>query len=208
MADHYFTPAPQSEHKPARFETKYRNHTLLFETDSGVFSRLSMDKGTRALLESLPDGISGAVLDMGSGYGALGICLAKANPTCALTMADINERAVSLAAENARRNGVAAETLLSDGYGALRGRKYRLIVSNPPIRAGKNVIYRMFAEGAQALDEGGSMVLVIRKQQGAPSAKTYLQTMFSDVAVAARDGGYWILRCMAPKAPQMNTESE
>ena len=198
MADHYFTVSPQSEHQPAKFETQYRGHTLLFETDSGVFSRFALDKGTETLLNALPAEVRGTVLDMGCGYGALGVSLAKACPHATLTMADINERAVKLASDNARRNGVTAETLQSDGYAGLAGRRFDLIVSNPPIRAGKRVIYRMFADGANALNEGGAMVLVIRKQQGAPSAKTYLQTLFRHVEVIARDGGYWIIRCAMP----------
>ncbi|HPS82549.1 MAG TPA: methyltransferase, partial [Candidatus Limiplasma sp.] len=188
---------------PTSFETHYRGQTLRFETDRGVFSRLEMDRGTEVLLDALPEGIGGRVLDMGCGYGALGVSLGKANPTCALTMVDINERAVSLARENAKRNGVAAETLVSDGYAALAGRVFDLIVTNPPIRAGKRVIYRMFADGAAALAEGGAMVLVIRKQQGAPSAKAYLETLFKRVQVTDRSGGFWVLRCEQPQAARV-----
>ena len=198
MADHYFTATPGSEHKPAAYPATYRGHTLTFTTDSGVFSRFQLDRGTQVLLEALPDGLQGTVLDMGCGTGALGVTLAKANPGVLLTMADINERAVSLAMSNASRNGVVAETLQSDGFAALQGRCFDLIVTNPPIRAGKQVIYRMFADGARALAQGGAMVLVIRKQQGAPSAKTYLQTLFAKVDVIARDTGYWVFRCQQP----------
>ncbi|HNW86636.1 MAG TPA: methyltransferase [Candidatus Limiplasma sp.] len=203
MPDHYFTPLPQSEHKPASYAFTYRGCALTFETDSGVFSRLEMDKGTETLLGALPTSVAGRVLDMGCGYGALGVCLARANPDCVLTMVDINERAVSLARENAKRNGVAAETLVSDGYAALAGRVFDLIVTNPPIRAGKRVIYRMFADGAAALAEGGAMVLVIRKQQGAPSAKAYLETLFKRVQVTDRSGGFWVLRCEQPQAARV-----
>ena len=198
MADHYFTQTPQSEHKPAQFETRYREHTLLFETDSGVFSRLELDRGTEVLLDALPDGLHGTTLDMGCGYGALGVSLAKAYPDCMVTMIDINERAVSLAKENAKRNGVAAETLQSDGFASIGGRTYDLIVMNPPIRAGKQVIYRLFADGAHALNPGGAMGVVIRKQQGAPSAQTYLKTLFDDVQLRQRESGFWVLWCQSP----------
>ena len=205
MADHYFSPSPQSAHHPSRFESEYLGHTLLFETDSGVFSRLSLDKGTAILLDALPEAIRGDVLDMGCGYGALGVSLAAANPDARLTMADIDARAVALAKANAAANHVAAETLTSDGYAALAGRTFDLIVTNPPIRAGKQVIYRMFADGACALRPGGALVLVIRKQQGAPSAKAYLETLFRQVALASREAGYWVLRCENP-LPQRATE--
>lgn len=202
MADHYYTPAPQSEHKPARFSAQYRGHTLLFETDSGVFSRLAMDRGTAVLLDALPDSLAGDALDMGCGYGALGLSLLSANPALRLTMADVNARAVALAAGNAALNALHAETLESDGFSALTGRRFALIVTNPPIRAGKALIYRLFANGATALAPGGVMYLVIRKQQGAPSAKAYLETLFAHVAVTARDAGYWVLRCDTPLAQQ------
>lgn len=198
MADHYFTQTPQSEHKPAHFETRYRGHILQFDTDSGVFSRLELDRGTEVLLDALPENLRGAVLDMGCGYGALGVSLAKANPESTLTMADVNERAVSLATHNAQRNGVAAETLISDGFSQVAGRRFDLIATNPPIRAGKQVIYQMFADGAKALHPGGALVLVIRKQQGAPSAKAYLQTLFGRVDVIARASGFWVLWCEEP----------
>ncbi|MCE5342013.1 MAG: methyltransferase [Eubacteriales bacterium] len=198
MTDHYFTASPQSEHQSFRFETHYRGHTLLFETDSGVFSRSGLDRGTEVLLDALPESVEGRVLDMGCGYGALGISMQKAYPTCALTMVDINERAVALAAENAKRNGLTAETLQSDGFAALAGRTYDLIAINPPIRAGKKVVYRMFRDAARALNENGVVYIVIRKQQGAPSARAYLQTLFGGVEIVRRSAGYHVLRCVSP----------
>jgi 16S rRNA (guanine1207-N2)-methyltransferase len=195
MAEHYFSKTPESAHKPLCLQAEYRGHVLSFQTDSGVFSRTEIDKGSRALLTALPERITGDVLDMGCGYGALGICLKKHNPDCRLTMADINERAVALAAENAARNGLDAEVLQSDGFQALTGRMFDWIVTNPPIRAGKQVIYKMFADAAAALQERGKFMLVIRKQQGAPSAVATLQALFHSVDVLEKKGGYWVLCC-------------
>lgn len=206
MPDHYYTAQPQSDHKPARFEVPYRGYTLLFETDSGVFSRLEMDRGTEVLLHTLPENMTGAVLDMGCGYGALGVSLARANPDCRLTMADINERAVALAAVNAQANGVTAETLVSNGFAALQDKRFDWIVTNPPIRAGKKVIYQMFADSANALTPNGSLILVIRKQQGAPSAQAYLQTLFTQVERSDRASGYWVLRCTSPRGSTIQSE--
>ena len=198
MADHYFTPSPQSEHHPARVETEYRGHTLLFETDSGVFSRWEMDRGTEVLLNSLPENIVGTVLDMGCGYGAIGVAVGGAYAECDVTMADINERACELAKQNAAKNGIRAKVLQSDGYARVLGSRFDFILQNPPIRAGKAVIYRMFADAATCLNEDGSLWLVIRKQQGAPSAITYLKTLFADVAAVEKKSGYWVLRCKTP----------
>ena len=195
MAEHYFSETPESPHRPMRFQAEYRGHTLMFQTDSGVFSRTEIDRGTRTLLNALPDGITGDVLDMGCGYGALGVCLKKHNPDCRLTMADINERAVRLARKNAEQNGAEADVIQSNGFAALAGKRYDLIMTNPPIRAGKPVIYAMFSDAANVLKENGSLMLVIRKQQGAPSAIAYLKTLFQTVDVLCKKGGYWVICC-------------
>ena len=92
MNDHYFTPSPQSEHQPGRFETEFRGQQLTFDTDSGVFSRSGLDKGTEILLNALPEGMAGQVLDMGCGYGALGVSLAKGNPGLHLTMRSLGKQ--------------------------------------------------------------------------------------------------------------------
>ena len=199
MPDHYYTAQPQSEHRPATVETEYRGCRLTFETDSGVFSRLELDRGTEELLNVLPPDMAGRVLDLGCGYGVIGLSIGKRWPACEVTMTDVNERAVGLARKNAERNGVRAEALVSDGYAALGGRTFDAIVQNPPIRAGKAVIYQMFADGAAALRPGGALYLVIRKQQGAPSAAAYLHTLFARVDTLAKKGGYWMLRCEEPK---------
>lgn len=200
MPDHYFTPLPQSQHKPARLSFSYRGHGLVFDTDSGVFSRLQVDRGSALLLEALPQALEGRVLDMGCGYGAMGLSVAKACPACSLTLADINERAVALARQNAAANGVHVTALVSDGFTALQGQLFDSILLNPPIRAGKQVIYRLFAEAARCLAPGGALWLVIRKQQGAPSALEHLRSLFAQVQPVEKKSGYWILRCREPLA--------
>ena len=200
MPDHYFTPLPQSEHKPARLAFSYRGHALVFDTDSGVFSRLQVDKGSELLLHTLPEALMGRVLDMGCGYGAIGLSVAKACPGCSVTLADINERAVALAEQNAKVNGLTLRTLVSDGFEALKEECFDWILLNPPIRAGKQVIYGMFADAARYLSPRGELWLVIRKQQGAPSAMEYLKGLFTQVQAVEKKGGYWILRCREPLA--------
>lgn len=195
MADHYYTQSPESEHKPRTVEAEYRGQRLTFHTDSGVFSRTEIDKGSAALLHMLPETITGEVLDMGCGYGAIGVSIGKANSGCTLTMVDINARAIDLATMNAKANGIAAAVLQGDGFAAVQGQSFDLIVTNPPIRAGKQIIYRMFADAAIALRAEGAFMLVIRKQQGAPSALNYLQTLFRTVSTVSKKGGFWVIRC-------------
>jgi len=202
MPDHYFTPLPQSGRKPARFSFSYRGQTLIFDTDSGVFSRQGVDKGSHSLLRALPKAMAGTVLDMGCGYGAIGVSLAKAYPHCCVTLADVNVRAVHLTAANAQGNGVSVRSLVSDGFSALNGEFFDFILLNPPIRAGKQVIYRMFADAARCLHAGGQFWLVIRKRQGASSAIACLQEHFDQVETADKSGGYWVLRCVTPRAKE------
>ena len=135
-----------------------------------------------------------SVLDMGCGWGAIGVLLARLCPDAQITMADINERAVALAARNARQNGVSAETLVSDGYENIAP-SFDAIVTNPPIRAGKQTVYRILDEAKTRLAPGGRLFLVIRKEQGAPSAQTHLQGVYSRVEQKKKKKGYWILAC-------------
>lgn len=198
MPDHYYTSQPQSAHKPGSASLEYRGHKLVFETDSGVFSRDGIDFGTELLLNALPDGLCGDVLDMGCGYGAIGVSVGKAYPAVRVVMSDVNERACGLARLNSASNGVGATVLEGDGYSALHDERFSYIIQNPPIRAGKAVIYAMFAEAARRLESGGELWLVIRKQQGAPSAVSYLKTLFASVVTANKKAGYWVLRCAEP----------
>ncbi len=192
MTEQYFAKEPSAESRPLETEFSYRGHTLRLVTDSGVFSRGSVDEGSAFLMDCLPE-LSGRVLDMGCGAGVIGVCIGKAN-RIELTQSDVNRRALDLTWENLKRNGVSGTVVESDGFSALTG-TFDTIVTNPPIRAGKAVIYRLFAEAREHLAEGGALYLVIRKQQGAESAKRYLETLFATVGLIGRKKGYWVLRC-------------
>ena len=104
MNDHYYTRTPQSESRPVSCEYTFRGIPLTFLTDAGVFSRGEVDTGTRLLLEALPEELSGDILDLGCGWGVIGIAVARKWPACHVTLADVNTRALDLSRENARRN--------------------------------------------------------------------------------------------------------
>lgn len=193
MNDQYYTREPGSASRPAACEFTFRGVPLRFQTDAGVFSRGELDQGTRLLLDALPE-LTGDVLDLGCGWGAIGVSLAKTMPACRVTMADVNLRALSLAGDNAARAGVACETVESDGFASLEGRLFDAVVTNPPIRAGKQVIYKMFDDARAHLRAGGSLWLVIRKQQGAESCIRYLGSIGYAVEKKARSAGFWVLR--------------
>ena len=195
MPDHYYSENPNSAHKPRVFTDTVLGQTLTFHTDAGVFSRDGVDTGSRILMEAAGP-LSGKVLDMGAGWGAVGITIAKAYPDTFVTMAEINSRAIELIHKNMAANGVSnGETVATDGYANITG-VYDAILTNPPIRAGKAVIYQMFSDARAHLAPDGAMFIVIRNQQGAPSAIKYLQTLFSEVRTLEKEAGFWILEAV------------
>lgn len=197
MNDQYYTAEPSSASRPAETAFAFRGRELRFVTDAGVFSRGELDQGTRVLLDALPDlGGVEELLDLGCGWGAIGVSLAAAYPDLRVTMADVNRRALGLAGANAAANGVADRcgTVESDGFAALAARRFDAVVTNPPIRAGKATIYRMFDEARAHLRPGGALYLVIRKQQGAESCIRYLKTLYARVEKLDRSGGFWVIR--------------
>lgn len=194
MNDHYYTQTPGSDSHPRRFTAAPLGRELSFWTDAGVFSKGEIDKGTALLLATLPP-LQGRVLDLGCGWGAVGVSLKAAQPHLTLTLSDVNERALDLARRNLAENGLEARVCLSDGLSAFEEETFEAVVSNPPIRAGKQVIYHLFRQSFERLAPGGRLFLVIRKQQGAESAITYLKTFFQSVVTLKKGGGFWIIEC-------------
>ena len=192
MAEHYYTPQPQSEHRERTIRSTACGLTLDFVTDAGVFSKNELDPGSRLLIESLPP-LSGRVLDLGCGWGPVGVFLARLNPQARLVLADVNERAIELARRNLEKNGVSGELILSDGFDRIEG-GFRHVVTNPPIRAGKQLIYAMFDEAFRRLEPGGTLTIVIRKQQGAPSALNHFKETYFSGEIITKDAGYWIIQ--------------
>ena len=115
-------------------------------------------------------------------------------PKVHMTMADVNERALALAVSNIQKNRMQARAVLSDGFESIEG-EFDAVITNPPIRAGKAVIYKMFEDAKGHLREGGRLFLVIRKQQGAPRALKFLKELYGRAEVIEREGGYWIIAC-------------
>ena len=194
MNDHYYTQEPASASRPAECAWTYRGEELVFTTDAGVFSRGEVDTGTRLLLEALPEEMKGDILDLGCGWGVIGISIARKWPETRVTLADVNRRALELSRENAKRNRADVVCAESDGMAAFTGRAFDAVVTNPPIRAGKQVIYQMFADAAKCLKPEGALYLVIRKQQGAESCVKYLQILYPLVEKLDRSGGFWVLK--------------
>ncbi len=178
-----------------------------FETMAGVFSKNDLDYGTRAMLKAVfAQGVSGKVLDLGTGFGPVGVLTKLTFPDVQMTMSDVNERACTLAKENALRYRADVTVTVSDGFSNLPD-IFDVILLNPPIRAGKQVIYRLFEESRQHLGYEGILWIVMRKDQGALSAEKKLCELFENVELSAKDKGYRVIKCSNPvqKEPQNNS---
>ncbi|MCO7176825.1 class I SAM-dependent methyltransferase [Sporolactobacillus kofuensis] len=192
MNEHYYSEHPHVESDPQLLKATLRNFDLTFTTDAGVFSKRAIDFGSKLLIETVREpSISGDLLDMGCGYGPIGITLAKAFPERKVTMVDINERAVALAKKNAVENQVKPTVLQSSLFDQVSG-DYAAIITNPPIRAGKHVVHQIFTDAYRFLKAQGELWVVIQKKQGAPSALKMLQTLYGHVDIAAKKKGYFI----------------
>lgn len=193
--DHYYSVDPSVEHDVREIEEVIRGVPLKLMTDAGVFSRERVDKGTRILLESLPLPEGGPILDLGCGYGPIGITLAKLLPDATVYMSDPNRRAVDLARKNAERNGAAnVQVLEGEGYTPLPEEvRFRAIVTNPPFRAGKKVVYALVSEATTRLLPRGSFTCVAQTKQGAKSLRAHLEAVFGNVREVDKKGGYRVL---------------
>ncbi len=167
---------------------------FVFMTDNGVFSKDGLDFGSRLLLESIPlEEVGGKVLDMGCGYGVLGIVLNKVT-SCKVDMVDVNLRAMHLAELNIKENHCINVNVFESNCYENISSKYSSIITNPPIRAGKKIVYDMVMNACNYLEENGHLFLVIRKEQGAKSLIVDLEKLYN-VEVLNKKKGFFILKC-------------
>jgi 16S rRNA (guanine1207-N2)-methyltransferase len=191
---HYFENNPPETIKEYTVTYTLQGRPFSLIASSGIFAKKDLDVGSRLLINVLlQDTLTGTCLDLGCGYGPVGLTLASLNPKLTLTLADVNERAVIDARHNAQRLGLTnLQIVTSDGFQELT-QNFDVIAFNPPIRAGKKTIYRLYQEAKQHLNPNGNFYIVIRKDKGAESHETYLLTLFSKVLRRDRDKGYLVL---------------
>lgn len=189
---HYFTDNTDLKSEQSQFIFRFHKYDLLFTSDNGVFSKSMIDYGSRVLLDNIEITNEKALLDVGCGYGTFGICLNKVYSHLNVDMVDVNDRALELAKLNAKNNNIHANIYKSFIYENVQG-SYDVIVTNPPVRAGKEVVTTILQESIEHLNENGSLWVILQKKQGAPSAKKKMEEVFGNCEIVKRDKGYYLL---------------
>lgn len=191
---HYYINDKNLKNNEAFFDVQIDGTSFRFYTNDGVFSKKDLDFGSYLLIKSaLGLGTFSTVIDMGCGYGPIGIIYSKFNNDAKVYMYDVNLRALDLARKNMILNNVsnafAFESYLFEKVEV----KADLILTNPPIRAGKSVIFKLYEDAHKHLNENGVLLVVIQRKQGAPSTMEKLKSIYNNVEVIEKKGGYWII---------------
>lgn len=174
MTEHYFSADPTSHFERVPVRARAWGHDLALTSGSGVFSRGRLDAGTAVLFRETEPPSPGTLLDLGCGYGVIGLALATASPGATVWAVDVNERALALATEN------AASLRLGDRFRAVRPQQvpadlvFDEIWSNPPIRVGKRALHDLLSTWLPRLAPGGRAVMVVGKNLGADSLQRWL----------------------------------
>lgn len=196
---HYYDKDPEVASQREDFKYRYQQNELKLATDSGVFSKGKIDYGSdlllRTFLKEHPPGPSKTIIDVGCGYGPIGLMIAKVSPHHKVILLDVNHRALDLAKENSEKNHIDNAVIQeSDGLAEIPDDSADMIVTNPPIRAGKSVVHGILEDAYSKLKKDGELYVVIQKKQGMPSAKKKMEAVFGNVETIAKDKGYYILK--------------
>ncbi len=190
--DHYFTNTNVKSNLQ-NFTVKMLDKEFVFNTDNGVFSKNGLDFGSRLLINNLiKENLSGEILEVGCGYGIIGIILSLVL-NVKVDMIDVNQRAIHLTEMNLKQNKSLANVFYSDCYENIN-KKYDYIITNPPIRAGKKIVYKILREAKNYLKENGSLYFVMRKEQGALSTIKDMQDIYK-ITILEKSKGYLIIKC-------------
>ena len=194
----YFAENPNTAHDERIVDYHIDGIDLKFNTDAGVFSKLRVDYGSGVLIKSMKDidFPKENILDVGTGYGPIGLFAAKFWPDQVVDMIDVNERGLDLAKRNAQLNHIDNVNIYASDIYSQVDKRYGLILTNPPIRAGKKVVSTILAEAKEHLVKAGVLLVVIQKKQGEPSARKLMEATFGNCEIVTRDKGYYILKAI------------
>ncbi len=192
MSEHYFSEKPTSNVSTKTIICKIKGHSFEFTTTSGTFSVERADPASLLLLESAQINEKSDILDIGCGWGLIGIVLKKIHPQISLTMTDINERAVHMAKQNAKANMVIIEVLKGDLYEPVKERKFDTILTNPPMKAGRELCYKIIEEAASHLKQNGTLQLVAMHNKGGAMLEKKMKEVFSNVETLAKQSGFHV----------------
>jgi 16S rRNA (guanine1207-N2)-methyltransferase len=201
---HYFSSRPRVASRPEEHRFLYRGEMVVIETDRGLFASHGLDPGTGLLIESLEGVTAERILDLGCGWGAIGLAAAKTVPAAKVVLTDVNQRAVRLARKNLDRNGVRnAEVLLGSLFEPVAGREFDLILSHPPFHAGRETVLRFLSEAPVHLATNGHLRIVGKGSQGIRFYQSWLAEHWGlPVEVLARGGGYRVIEASPPRNRQ------
>ena len=208
--EHYFSERPRAPSRRRELHFLYRGSRLTVAVDRGVFASTAVDPGTALLIEVLDPSPADRILDLGCGWGAIGIAAARAAPWGRVIMTDVNRRAVLLARSNLRRNGIEnAEVRPGSGFAPVGEERFDLIATNPPYHAGRELVLSLLAEVPDHLAPGGRLVLVGKGSQGILFYQRWLADRWASVSVLARGGGFRVLeaRPRSPRPPERSSHA-
>ncbi len=191
--EHYFAKKPKSKKKEYKFQAVLKGFNLEFVTASGIFSPRKIDLGTFALINFMQFRKGDKILDLGCGYGAVGIVAAKMCPSCKVVMVDINERAVACAKKNIKINNVK-NVIAKQSYffSGLKNETFDIILLNPPQTAGLDVCYKLIEGSYEHLKNGGNLQMVARKRHGGQRLAEKMEEIFGNLEVLGKKAGYWV----------------
>ena len=201
MTEYYYSKNPHVRHQIRHWTFRLLDHQFKFVTDNGVFSKSTVDYGSRVIINNVrtDDFPAGELLDLGCGYGPIGLALAKRMPNRQVVMSDVNNLALKLCRRNAELNHVSNVKIINSNIYDQIDQQFAGIVTNPPIRAGKKTVMEILLGARQHLISGGVLTTVIRKKQGEPSARRALEKTYGNCRILKRDKGYYVLESLKNK---------
>lgn len=196
MANQYFENNENLESEIKKISYFFKGVEIKFFADNGVFSKTGIDFGSNLLLKTVNLKTSLNVLDVGCGYGTIGVTIAKLNPKIDVTMVDVNLRAIKLCSLAIKENNIANAKVFESNMYENVDATYDAVITNPPIRAGKKVVHGIILGAHEHLNDGGALWCVIQKKQGSPSAIKALSEVYKTVEVVENDKGYQIIKAV------------